>query len=584
MAEENRKAVHKRDFGNMSDKEILNQVLEDLNVSETFQRPFLDKFDEYYRLYRSYIPDNQKRENGANLFIPKTFQSIETIVPKIILSIFSTRPYVQTIPLGVDNEERNLKSDKMNKLLDYQFSQKIKLVPIMTDVIKSAMIYGTAITKQTWVYKTKKMVKRRRKMVLNIPLPTYEEVLQEVVVKDHPMIENIPLKDFFFDPAGTTIENCRYCIHRYWEDYHELKDKEEKGAYKNTKELADSSEDNTFNAEDMLTSIGLGNNGVKTRKGIEILEYYTDDYKIVIGNRKTVLFVGENPYHHRSKPFARIVDTPVPNEFYGIGEIEPIKDMQYELNTTRNQRIDNVSLLINKMYSIIRGANIDINQLVSRPNGFIEVDDHNDIKPIDFGDITQSAYNEEQIIKNDIEEALGLFDSVTGAHADRRETATTMSILANAGSQKFQLKTKLTEESGFHEIINQIISLNQQFIDTETEINILGADNTLVTEKVSPDDILGEWEIVALGSSQEATLNKEIRQNQMIQLLNVISQNPYVNQQEFLKRLFEVFDMKNINQLIIQPEQTDEQAQEEIPPEMTGQGNFENMLGGMISG
>ncbi len=571
MEKENTKIKHKRDFENMSDVQILNVVLEDYQATKTFQQPFFDKFVEYYKLYRSYIEEANKRPNGSNLFIPYAFHIIETIVAKLVNAMFYARPYVQTVPLGVDDGDlRNEKAKKMNKLLDYQFFQKMDMMHIASDTIKTALLYGTAVTKQTWDYEEKEVVKRVPKEVLGIKLKNlFEEQKKKEIVKDYPKMTLVPILDFFFDPASTDIDSGRYCIHRYSEDLDVLKSQSEKtgGKYKNLDKLEESTGAPSATV-DLLASIGVSGTANR-KKGIEILEYWTDDWVVKVANNEVVIMSQPNPFHHRKKPFAKWIDTPVPNEFYGIGEIEPIVYLQHELNTTRNQRIDNVSFALNRMWKKVRGANISPDQLVSRPNGIIEVDDMNDLDEIQFTPVTV-GYEEEQVIKSDIDRTTGVFDSARGSNPVRRETATTMSILANASSERFQIKVMLLSEGGFKEAVQQIIQLNQQFIDRNMEMIILGEDGTQEITELSPTDIIGEYDIVAVGSAVEPSLNKEVKQNQMIQLLNVINQNPYVNQEAFLRRLFEAFDMKNIDELLAQPEMMPEFPGMEQEPPMGG--------------
>ena len=346
MAEKKTKVRHKRDFENMDDKKTLDVILSDYTASKGFQADYFDKFREFYQLYRSYLTTH--RETGSNLFIPYTFHIIETVTPKIVNAMFYTRPYVQTVPLGVDDSVREEKSKKMNKLLDYQFMQKMAIVPKCTDTIKTALMYGTAITKQTWDYEKKEVIKRQPSTILGIELPILKEVLVEEIVKDQPKMTLIPILDFFFDPSGTTIEDCRYCIHRYSEDIDELKRQAAKsgGAYKNLDKLEEDSSGGAGES-DFLSSIGVGG-GTNRSKEVEILEYWTDDWVVKVANQSVVIMSTENPYYHKKKPFAKWVDTPVPNEFYGIGEIEPIVHLQHELNTTRNQRIDNSSFALNE--------------------------------------------------------------------------------------------------------------------------------------------------------------------------------------------------------------------------------------------
>jgi hypothetical protein len=541
-----------RDFEKMTDEEILTQFLKDINASMKFQQPFFEKFIEFYKLYRSYIDEADKRPHGANLFIPYTFSVIETVTPKIVNALFHTKPYISTIPIRGTSY---IKSKNMNKLLDYQLTQKIKVVTTVTDIIKGTLLYGTGISKQTWEFKSGKRVEKQPIMsILGFPIGS-KEVLMESIIKDEPSIKSIPLMDFFFDPAGVTIEEQRYCADRYYEDYHVLLEKEKEGVYKNVKEkLGRQGYDDSYNqagSSDMLDNIGLSTHNNKN-KSVEIIEYYTDDWKLVIANRDTVLQSTMTPYNHFKKPYAKWVDTPVPNEFYGIGEIEPIQHLQEELNATRNQRIDNVSLIINRMYKILRVADINQDQLVSRPNGFIEVDSMADVEPLIIPDVSSSAYNEEAVIKEDIDKTIGVHDSARGSSPDRRETATTMNILSNASYDRFKLKILLIENGGLKDAMTQVVQLNQQYIDRDTMFTIINDQGVFEEVELTPEDIAGEFDLMVVGSNTEPSINKEYRQNQLIQLYNIVKDSPLVNQPEFLKTIFEAFDVKNINELIIE--------------------------------
>lgn len=549
------KAKHPRDFENMEDVDIINQVLNDFRDSDLFQKQYFDTFRECYKLYRSYISEDEMKENRSNLFIPYTFQVIETVVPKLILTMFSARPYVQAIPLGVlDNQTRTQRAQKMTKLFEWLYTSKIKIVPLVTEIIKTAAIYGTAITKQTWDYEEKEIVKKRQRTVLGIPIAgAFENVLVNSVVKDQPKVELINILDFFFDPAATTIQEGRYAVHRYYEDFHELSEKNRKsnGMYKNLDKYKSYSNDvyarqNENNFMPDAAGISRANNGTKS---IEILEYWTDDWVIKVANRETIIYSNPTPFFHRQKPFAKWVYSALPNEFYGEGAVNPIKPLQYELNTTRNQRVDNVSFVLNKMWKVLRSANIDVTQLVSKPAGFIEVDELTDIEEIRFTDVTASSYNEESVIKNDMDMTSGVHDAARGSSPDRRETATTMSILSKAGSERFQLSVRLSETGGFYDMNNQILRLLQQYVDHDLEVMILGDDGKLQPDIVSPEDILGEWDIVAIGSSLEPNANKEIRQTQLVQLYNIIQARPDVNHSALLRNIFEAFDMRNMDEI-----------------------------------
>ena len=77
-------------------------------------------------------------------------------------------------------------------------------------------------------------------------------------------------------------------------------------------------------------------------------------------------------------PFIKMVDHEVPGQYWGIGEIEPIKEDLYEETTLRNQRIDFNNRLLNEEWLLRSDAGIDPRQLVSKPGNIIVGDDISD--------------------------------------------------------------------------------------------------------------------------------------------------------------------------------------------------------------
>src|SRR5690606_4945367 len=131
--------------------------------------------------------------------------------------------------------------------------------------------------------------------------------------------------------------------------------------------------------------------------------------------------------------------------FYGIGEIEPIEHLQHELNTIRNMRMDNINLIINRMWTVKNSADISPEELISRPGGVIHVQNHDDIQPIKLDNVAAESYKEDELIRRDIDLATGVNDYVRGTNPDRRETATTASVLSTASNERIKLKATLLE-------------------------------------------------------------------------------------------------------------------------------------------
>ena len=567
------KPKHQRDFENMQHPEILNQVLKDFEYSQTFQEQFFTVFREVYKNYRSYVSSQElekaRLHSRSKLFIPYTYQIVETVVPKLMLAMFEQRPYARTVPLGVnDNEERREKAKSMNNLLEYFFMQKMAFIPTMADVFKNLVLYGTAITKQKWDYKTRKVRKKVPKNILGFDMKnSFRTVETEVVECDNPVVEDIDIQRFYFDPAGMTIKDQRYNIQEYWIDRHELLQKNElskteeypNGIYINLDKVSNRNEgadtggyadvNNTF----MPSEVGISeaSNG---KKGIHILEYWLGEWLVMVANENTVVLSIPNPFDHMEKPFVKWTFSNVPHQFYGEGTAQPIKDLQDELNTIRNQRIDNVSIALNKMWKIRRDSSIDTKQLISRPAGFVEVDEMDDLEEIEMKDVTQSGYNEETIVKQDIDLTTGVNDTQRGSSPERRETATTMSILDKAGSERFQLIVLLLGMGGFKEMVAQIIGLVKQYVDKPTEILITGEDEAqLNTATVYPSDIQHEYDIIGLAATLDNAANKEVRLQNLTNLYNFLKDRPELNHSALIKEILELYEVKNVSEIMTPP-------------------------------
>ena len=562
-----------RDFLNMDRDLVLKQVIQDFNDSNAYQENAFKLFQDCYKMYRAHIEAENMREDGSNLFIPYIFNIVENAYPKIVKSLFSVRPYIPFMPVNSNDADSARKAENMTKLVEWELDNKMKGRLVYNNILRSACMYGTAISKQTWKLEERPVVKRTEvvgyqtdpETGLTVSVTSMQPTETREITYDAPFMQNIELQDFFFDPYGTDIDNCEYVIHRYWLPMHKIISMADSGQLdidegtikKKLTAIGRQSEN------DKSSAINMGQKPARSNE-VEVLEYWTNDIKCIVLNKTLVALVTPNPYWHKRKPFSKWECVPVSGEFYGIGIIEMCRQLQIELNTTRNQRIDNVSFALNRMFTILRTANIDTTQLRSRPNGFIEVDDHGDIKELPINEVKASSYTEETVIKNDMDVTSGVYNYTRGEPADRRETATTASILAQAGNDRFESQVLQIGWGGFSDSALQLAWLNRQYITVDTEIAVVGDDGKQSTAMVNQDDIDVDLQIIPTPSSLFSAANKQIQQNVLVQLANIMVNNPNVNQEEFLKRVFEAFDFTDPEKLLVsnQPTQQEQSATE----------------------
>jgi len=103
------------------------------------------------------------------------------------------------------------------------------------------------------------------------------------------------------------------------------------------------------------------------------------------------------------------------------------------------------------------------------------------IEALQMPDVTSSSYNEETLIKGDIQQTTGVSDFTRGVGTEAlgNETATGISLIQEAGNARFRLKIR-NLESAIEQIGSMMVSLNEQFLSEDKVIRIMGDEATLM--------------------------------------------------------------------------------------------------------
>ena len=488
-------------------------VSERFLLSKSWRQPLQDDWNRYYKLYRSQLDDSGDPWR-SNLFIPYCFSTIETILPRLV----TNRPTFDFVPREPNDQD---KAELVNDLMKYQWDVT-NMDLVMVDWVKETLMYGTGILKCPWA------------------------MTQEV---DGPMPQVVDLFDFFVDPSAVDIPDAKYVIHRTTKTLTYLKEMQKMGIYKNTERLEGAGKIEDMKAE-RRSNMGLSDPMPdKKTKEVEILEYWTKNRVITVANQQTIIRNDENPYGFI--PFIRLVDHKVPHEFYGIGEIEPIEGLQYELNDWRNHRMDGKTLTLNPMWWVPPG--VDVDDFIAEPGAVISSSEKPE--PIEVRSDKLSDYREEEIIKGDMQTATGVSDysrGVESASGISNETATGISLIQEAANMRFRMKVMYIEEMAIKQVGLMILKLDQKFISEEKVIRVTGTMGQ-DWQTITPEDITGEYDIVIeTGSSQP--MNEELRRRRAMELLTLFGQDPDLSPEgrvELKKSVMEAYGKKNADQLFI---------------------------------
>ncbi len=542
----------------------LDTVLEAKKRGEDHRRQKEEKWKEYYKLYRSYLED--KRENKANLFVPYMFSTIESVVPRLTDTIFRQKPYLRPMPRTLEDKPH---AEALEALLDYQIDL-MKFKAICTSWFKEATIYGTGIAKIGWKTKYQTVVDKRLVPINNFmdifragDSGIYETYEHEIIAYDGPFIECVDIFDYYVDPYCEDHRDARWAVHKTLKDIDYLKDMQEKGIYENVDEVEDAGKRVDHSATKRLMGIQQATQPGPDEGMNEISEYWEKDRVITVANDIVVLRDAPNPYHHKRLPFVKVVNTQVPKEFWGIGEVEPSESLQNELNTLRNQAIDNLSLAINNMFLVSEQAGIDADDLTFRPNGIIwtnKPDVNEALMQIGPSRVSPSSFNMEEVIKKDIQETSGVVQYVKGMEPGRQATATEITSLQREANYRFIQKIRNMID-GLEEVGEMMVALNQQFIEEPQAIRIAG-EKGFEFKTIAPDEIMGQFDIQIASTALEPNADRQVRRQQLLEAIQIVGQLTGVPSMTLLEEALKTYDMPEVENVIAEIQQQVQQAQQ----------------------
>lgn len=416
-------------------------VMEKASQWEAMTESLREKWLGFYELYRNF-ETRDRLPWQSKLFIPKAFEVVEKIGPRLI----AHDPKFLAVPKKAGALQF---SSIIQEYLQFVWEEE-SLSDKMSLWVKSMLIYGTAFAKIDWKMRTK--TKKKKKLTKTEELTIEEETLIDEV----PTFEVADIFDILIDPRETSIQDAFGLIHKI---DNVLKENLDTDVYFNLDEI----EENEIDDDKKQKHVERGVMDMDTDY-ISLKEYwgYFDagkglkEYVITIANGGTLVRFEENPFITDNRPrglrpFVAIYDQPVPNEFYGIGEIEPIESLQIEINTLRNQRMDNVNLGINQIWRVDPDSGINPSQVVSAPGQLIFAR-AGEIEPLFNRDVPVSSYNEEAAINRDIQTTTGTIDfTQEGGRSSFTNTATGERIRANEANSRYQYKLN-NVESGIAQV------------------------------------------------------------------------------------------------------------------------------------
>ena len=522
----------KEDEYELSDSKILELVRRSANDGKTASSLDFERFARYYKLFRN-KQTNKNYSGLANLFIPEPYRIVRKKTAKLANAIKKIKVTAES--------ENDVQSSKVNTHLLNFLRRKLNWFLTERSAIQEARIVGLAWLKVTWLIDKEEEDKPWKGF--DVSMETADKVL--------------------LAPGTTMLDvfegRIKWLVHEYEMDLASLRKNpnysEEALNILEARAGSKIEESSLAQAREMFQS--AQKKGIK-KKAHKIQEYWGKyevkgeerDYLCVVADEAIVLRKKENPYQEvldNPVPFVPIVANLVGNEMYPVGDLEPAESLFNELNDTRNQRMDTVTLNIDPAKEIVRGANIDKNQLVARRGWVIESNIPGGVRfiPPDMQGVV-AAINEEKIIRGDIQQATGALDFSQDSNVQAGvsiDTAKGAIIAKNEADEQTADDIEVLKVSlrMFYRIV---LAYAQVFLDREFVIRVVeqGQEQFL---PVNTNTIQGNLDLdIEMETLQDTTTKQQIN----LLLLNQARQTPGSNIGKFFIDTIEsIKGTENIN-------------------------------------
>ena len=573
----NKQTYSARDFGKKEEDLLRNFRLQLEDARKYFIEVRKPRLDRAYKLYIAYGGDRQKeiKKWQSNVQIPYIQSAVETMVPRII----DARPEFKAVGRNRDDQA---KAEKQQELMNYHW-ERAGMDVTNEDFVRNTIINGTGFMQVSW----KKDVRTLKFLdTKNISSKKYSWVKKEKVFFDGPMCEWVDNYSLWYDWHNIAREDKQYWFKRLILTKEEIK-RRYPMADKRRLELAFNSSSGvltdyasirqrvrTINEGTTKSSIASGlsseggagrygniqNNSLKMYEVFEWWRPFEDSYAVMVGGSYVPIFKGGAmpiPMDFKESPFIEATYLKIPGEFEGYGLPLILESPQVMLNLVKNQRLDAATLSIHKMWVVNPLANINKDELVTRPFGIIYSIDPEGVREIQFSDIKPSAYKEEELLKNDMQYASGVDDFSQGIGSGGSSSATEVRHLRESTLERVRMFINHLG-SAYATVFRYWMDMSRQLFTKEMTIRIIGKDGQPDFPLIQKDDLSGYYDYKAEVLPSIAGQD-EVKKKQDMDLYQLLINLPFVDPQKVTSKILADWDW-TIDDVIKSKDTMDQEA------------------------
>lgn len=269
------------------------------------------------------------------------------------------------------------------------------------------------------------------------------------------------------------------------------------------------------------------------------------------------------PYKHKQLSIFGAKWFERPDDIDGIGICEAIENDEAMLDNLSNSTVDEVNLMVKRVLIISKGEELDDEDLELKPNMILRLRDPSVAKWLEKSGLGAEPFNQQGIIKGDMDEKTGISKELLGGMAQRKQTATETAINREAGLRR--LKSPLENvEDAMENKERLMIGLTKQIysIPTYKEIDEEGIETLryknvrvpleakkgeFVTSpeeqvmEIKPADLMNEPDIKIKHMSM-MRISKALVKQETMQFYSLIGSHPYIDTYKAVRNLCEVWE------------------------------------------
>lgn len=278
-----------------------------------------------------------------------------------------------------------------------------------------------------------------------------------------------------------------------------------------------------------------------------------------IGNYKRILSLQRNIYGTR--PLFDMGCYLQPELYWDVGLVRLTKGIQNQVNDLANLRLQNISMGINSMLRVDPDWGGDPGSLVWKPFGLVEAR-QGEIEPLIIPDHAQNMFMEQEaFFKDTIQDLMGMYDYNMGATPSRQERVGVVYGIQAMGEARAKLMLMTADYQGMRPWLKYLMLLNTFHLPNGFEYRITSGDNNQFA-KIFSGDIHPEYDFAARYTSMEPALGKQARLQQLMNLAQIMLNNPWINQYQWWKTIFELGDVREAESLLKTPQQMQMEQQQ----------------------